>query len=43
MREFVESLKRLFTNRLIGEDKIHELLESKKITEKESIYILGKE
>lgn len=43
MREFVESLKRLFTNKLIGEEKIHELLANKKISEKESNYILGKE
>lgn len=40
MRQFVESLKRLFADGKIDEKKIFELCESGKITEEEQVYIL---
>lgn len=42
MKQFVESLKRLYENNLINEKKVIELFESKKITEDEKQYILSK-
>lgn len=42
MRQFVESLWRLYTDNKISESKIVELYESKKISEEEKNYILGK-
>ena len=43
MRDFVESLKRLFENNRIKIEKLNELLANKKITQIEYDYILGKE
>ena len=43
MNVFVESLKRLYKNNKIDIIKIDELFQSKKITEEEKDYILGKE
>ena len=40
MSIFVESLKRLYKDMKVGEKKIVELFESKKITEEEKNYIL---
>ena len=40
MNQFVESMKRLYKNRKVAEEKIYELFESGKITEKEKMYIL---
>ena len=40
MNQFVESMKRLYKNGKITEEKIIELFESGKITEKEKMYIL---
>lgn len=42
MNQFVESMKRLYVNGKIMESKIVELFESKKISEEEKNYILGK-
>ena len=42
MRQFIESLKRLYTNQEINEKKVMELLKNKKITEEEKEYILNK-
>ena len=42
MKQFVESLKRLYTNQEINEKKVMELLKNKKITEEEKEYILNK-
>ena len=42
MNQFVESLKRLYKNNLINEQKVIELLNNKKITESEKEYILDK-
>lgn len=42
MKQFVESLKRLYESNLINEKKVIELFESKKITEDEKQYILSK-
>ena len=39
-RQFVESIKRLYVSGKINVEKIVELFESKKITEKEKDYIL---
>lgn len=41
MRQFVESLKRLYANGKLDEKKIVELFESGKISEEEKNYILG--
>ena len=38
----VESLKRLYLNQLVNQDKIKQMYESKKITKEEYEYILGK-
>ena len=43
MRDFVESLKRLFENDRIKIEKMNELLANNKITQIEYDYILGKE
>lgn len=40
MNQFVESMKRLYTNGMVSEKKIVELYESKKITKEEKRYIL---
>lgn len=40
MNQFVESLKRLYKDGKVTEEKILELYESGKITEKEKMYIL---
>lgn len=40
MRQFVESIKRLYQNEKIEKSKIVELFESKKINEEELKYIL---
>ena len=40
--QFVESLKRLYDNQAINEEKIIELYNKNKITEKEKWYILTK-
>ena len=42
MKQFVESLKRLYESNLINEKKVVELFEGKKITEDEKQYILNK-
>lgn len=42
MKQFVESLKRLYNSQAIKEDKIIELFNNKKITEYEKQYILNK-
>ena len=42
MRQFIESLKRLYKNQKINEQKVIELLKDKKITEFEMEYILSK-
>lgn len=41
MRQFVESLKRLYVDGKLDEKKIAELFESGKISENEKKYILG--
>lgn len=43
MNEFVNSLRRLYEANKLSEEKISNLVETKKITEKERLYILGKE
>lgn len=40
MKQFVESLKRLYDSRKITENKILEMYKSKKISEEEKEYIL---
>lgn len=40
-RQFVESLKRLYANGKLNEEKVVKLFESGKITENEKNYILG--
>lgn len=40
MNQFVESLKRLYKDGKVTEEKIYELYESGKITEEEKMYIL---
>lgn len=42
MNQFVESLKRLYDSQSIKEEKIIELYDKNKITEKEKWYILTK-
>lgn len=39
-RQFIESLKRLYKDGKVTEEKIVKLFESEKITEKEKLYIL---
>ena len=43
MRQFVESMKRLYANGMVDEKKILELFESGKINEQEKLYILDVE
>lgn len=40
MRQFVESVKRLYQSGKLNEEKILELFESGKITKEEKLYIL---
>lgn len=40
MNQFVESLKRLYKDGKVTEEKILELYEGRKITEEEKLYIL---
>ena len=40
MNQFVESMKRLYKNGKVTEEKIIDLYKSGKITEKEKVYIL---
>lgn len=40
MRVFVESLKRLYSDGRIGEDKVKDLFANKKISQEEMEYIL---
>lgn len=42
MNQFVESLKRLYDNRIINDSKVISLCNSNKITKNEMAYILGK-
>lgn len=42
MNQFVESLKRLYDNRIINDSKVISLYNSNKITKNEMAYILGK-
>ena len=39
-RQFVESMKRLYKDMKVSEEKIVDLYENQKITEKEKMYIL---
>ena len=41
MRQFVESLKRLYSNSMISEEKINELFKTGKINKEEMEYILS--
>jgi hypothetical protein len=41
MNQFVESMKRLYQNERINEQKVIELFKNGKITEKEKEYILA--
>ena len=41
MRQFVESLKRLYSNSMISEEKINDLLKAGKINKEEMKYILS--
>lgn len=41
MRQFVESMKRLFQNGMIDKEKVVQIFESGKIAEDEKNYILG--
>ena len=41
MRQFVESLKRLYERHMIDESKVNELYNNRKISEEEKIYILN--
>lgn len=43
MNEFVNSLKRLYEANKLSEEKINNLVEMKKITKEECLYILGKD
>ena len=43
MSELVKSLKRLYENNKITQDKIEQMFKDKKINETEKQYILGKE
>ena len=40
MNQFVESMKRLYANKKVNEEKILDLCKNKKITEEEKKYIL---
>lgn len=40
MNQFVESMKRLYANKKVSEEKILDLCKNKKITEDEKNYIL---
>lgn len=40
MKQLIESLKRLYDNQKINEDKVIEMYKSKKISEEEKEYIL---
>lgn len=40
MNQFIESMKRLYVNGKVNEEKILELCKNKKITEEEKNYIL---
>ena len=40
MRQFVESMKRLYVNGKVDKKKIEQLCEDSKITEQEKLYIL---
>lgn len=40
MNQFVESMKRLYANKKVNEEKILDLCKNKKITEDEKNYIL---
>nr|DAH97567.1 MAG TPA: hypothetical protein [Caudoviricetes sp.] len=42
MNQFVESLKRLYDNRIINDSKVISLYNNNKITKNEMAYILGK-
>lgn len=42
MNQFVESVKRLYTDGKVDENKVNELCNNKKITEQEKQYILNK-
>ena len=42
MNQFVESLKRLYADKKVNEEKILDLCKNKKITEEEKKYILIK-
>ena len=42
MNQFIESLKRLYVNYKIDEEKVMELYKNNKITENEKSYILSK-
>lgn len=42
MNQFVESMKRLYANKKVNEEKILDLCKNKKITEEEKSYILTK-
>ena len=42
MNQFVESLKRLYDNRIINDSKVVSLYNNNKITKNEMAYILGK-
>lgn len=42
MNQFVESLKRIYDNHVINDNKVISLYKNEKITEDEMAYILGK-
>lgn len=42
MNQFVESLKRIYDNHVINDNKVISLHKNEKITEDEMAYILGK-
>lgn len=42
MNQFVESMKRLYDNNKVNEQKIIELFKNGKITEEEKLYILAR-
>ena len=41
MKQFIESLKRLYNNRQVNKEKIEEMCKNKKISEEEKKYILN--
>lgn len=43
MRQFVESMNRLYADGKVGKEKIESLCENNKITEEEKLYILDVE